>query len=576
VLCSNCGHDNPAMNRFCGMCGTPLPQKPITTPGAQSTLSFSHQPLESPQRSSPGSPVATQLPAADASPRRKTRPSAASRAPSPGAGASRTAAAHLAPTSVAEHKEPASSGERSYFTQAEEAESLEQFIAGFHYKPPSEEDELTMTGDKPILDSEVHAGAVATSNVSEEPTEIVEAPEPAPLETESTPRQEESDIVPQQEEVPYIESRTMEPPPFAMKNARTPTPERSGFLDLSEPASPEMPVEAAPSIGGPSFLGLSDTPALPPEDVGKVAPRSHWRAWVAAIVILTFAGLGALEWRAEKNQSSSGPIGVMKMQIERLKGKKGAVVTPASTTGTATEAAPAAAQPGASGPDVQVVPEQKPSQTTPPSNGNKPAGAPEKPATPGASSTTPAAPAPQTQAQPAKETAAPEQAQSNNTNGPATEGTTSEPAGTNAAQTSGKETQGPKSAPGAEELSRAQNASDAAAASAWLWKSVAKGNPEAPIKLANMYIKGDGVPQNCEQALVLLRSAAAKENAAASSRLGSMYAAGTCVPRDRVRAYEYISSAVEANPNAAWARDFRQQLWAHMTPQERSQAQKYR
>jgi TPR repeat protein len=91
-----------------------------------------------------------------------------------------------------------------------------------------------------------------------------------------------------------------------------------------------------------------------------------------------------------------------------------------------------------------------------------------------------------------------------------------------------------------------------------------------------MYIKGNGVPQNCEQALVLLRSAAAKDNAAAYSQLGSMYATATCVPRDRVRAYGYMSSAVEANPNAGWARDFREQLWAHMTPQERTQAQKYR
>ena len=105
---------------------------------------------------------------------------------------------------------------------------------------------------------------------------------------------------------------------------------------------------------------------------------------------------------------------------------------------------------------------------------------------------------------------------------------------------------------------------------------MAKGNPEAPIKLANMYIKGDGVSQSCDQAMVLLRSAAAKENAPARSRLGALYATGTCVPRDRVRAYEYMSQAVEANPNAAWARDFRKQLWEHMTPQEREEARKSR
>ena len=130
--------------------------------------------------------------------------------------------------------------------------------------------------------------------------------------------------------------------------------------------------------------------------------------------------------------------------------------------------------------------------------------------------------------------------------------------------------------PGADELAKANDASDAAAASAWLWKSVAKGNPEAPVRLANMYIKGDGVARSCEQAVVLLKSAAAKENAGARSRLGTLYATGTCVPRDRVRAYEYMSSALQANPNASGARDLREQLWAQMSPQERTQAEKYR
>jgi hypothetical protein len=143
------------------------------------------------------------------------------------------------------------------------------------------------------------------------------------------------------------------------------------------------------------------------------------------------------------------------------------------------------------------------------------------------------------------------------------------------AETTESKTEKPvKTTPGAEELAKAANASDAAAASAWLWKSVAKGNPEAPIKLANMYIKGDGVPQSCEQAMVLLRSAAAEENAAARSRLGALYATGTCVPRNRVRAYQYMNQALQVNPNAIWAKDFRQQLWTQMTPEERQQAQK--
>ena len=73
------------------------------------------------------------------------------------------------------------------------------------------------------------------------------------------------------------------------------------------------------------------------------------------------------------------------------------------------------------------------------------------------------------------------------------------------------------------------DASDPAAAAAWLWKATSRGNPVAPVRLADMYIKGQGVPRSCEQALVLLRSAATKENAPARNRLAALYANGTCV-----------------------------------------------
>src|ERR1035437_10450552 len=40
VVCSTCGYENQVGNRFCGMCGIPLPHRPLTTPGAQSTASL--------------------------------------------------------------------------------------------------------------------------------------------------------------------------------------------------------------------------------------------------------------------------------------------------------------------------------------------------------------------------------------------------------------------------------------------------------------------------------------------------------------------------------------------------------
>ena len=100
---------------------------------------------------------------------------------------------------------------------------------------------------------------------------------------------------------------------------------------------------------------------------------------------------------------------------------------------------------------------------------------------------------------------------------------------------SGNESDSPakKLAPGEQELAKASDASDAAAAAAWLWKATAKGNPEAPVRLADMYVKGDGVPRSCEQALVLLRAAADKGNAQARARLAQMNNSGSCAQRAR-------------------------------------------
>ena len=118
MFCTNCGFENPALHRFCGMCGTPLPQRPITAPGAQSTVGLTRLPLEVPQTT--GSTVAN---------------------------VSNASAIETPET------QPSGTAGSAYFSQAEQAESLEQFIAGFRYTPPAEEDEVTMTGNKPVLDS---------------------------------------------------------------------------------------------------------------------------------------------------------------------------------------------------------------------------------------------------------------------------------------------------------------------------------------------------------------------------------------------------------------------------------------
>jgi hypothetical protein len=62
-----------------------------------------------------------------------------------------------------------------------------------------------------------------------------------------------------------------------------------------------------------------------------------------------------------------------------------------------------------------------------------------------------------------------------------------------------------------------------------LWASVQAGNSSAAVALAELYIKGEGVPQNCNQARVLLLVASEKRNAGAIKRLAELDKTG-CPP----------------------------------------------
>ena len=61
---------------------------------------------------------------------------------------------------------------------------------------------------------------------------------------------------------------------------------------------------------------------------------------------------------------------------------------------------------------------------------------------------------------------------------------------------------------------------------AQLWASVQAGNSKAALELAELYIQGNGVPQNCTQARVLLMVASEKRNAGAIKRLQELDKSG--------------------------------------------------
>jgi len=60
----------------------------------------------------------------------------------------------------------------------------------------------------------------------------------------------------------------------------------------------------------------------------------------------------------------------------------------------------------------------------------------------------------------------------------------------------------------------------------WLWKAVGKQNTSAVILLADLYLRGDGVPKNCDQARLLLVAAAKKGASDAAEKLRSLESNG--------------------------------------------------
>jgi len=514
VFCNACGYENPHGHRFCGMCGTPLPQRPLTTPGAHSTANLT-----------------TTL-------------------PDPGHGAGSKKKLARSQVVTAESPKPPEAAPAGEMVPDL---SLEDYISQFHYVPPSSPDELTMTGETPVEEPD---SVSASEPVAEGAPPATEAEAPADSGKDIRERLGLDPAGPAEEPV-----------------------QRTRFLEISEPASePEgrPPVTPPPSfleVAEPAEIPHKDAPAVPDENPS----RGIWRVWLAAAVVAVFAVLGVMEWRSQVNGTNDGPIQVLRAKIRDLEhgGLSGGAPSQSASTSSANN--------GTTAPEEQTksVATSQTEVAPPQSSASSGAASVAQTASPGAG------PSPRTSAaagsapgsQPsASAGASPSSSQSKPSSGAAdTTGTTSTPAATtSSAPAATNEVPPKKPTPGTEEMAKARNASDTGAEAAWLWKATAKGNPDAPVMLADLYVKGDGVPRSCEQAMVLLKTAADKENLHARNRLASMYAAGTCVPRNRVQAYRWFSAALTADPNNSAAQQSREQLWQQMTPEEQTQAQKYR
>ncbi|HLW83986.1 MAG TPA: hypothetical protein VKR60_02150 [Candidatus Sulfotelmatobacter sp.] len=112
-------------------------------------------------------------------------------------------------------------------------------------------------------------------------------------------------------------------------------------------------------------------------------------------------------------------------------------------------------------------------------------------------------------------------------------------------------------------------------------KPAAKPKPPAPkrvpepadaVVVAEKYIYGRGVPQDCDRGMKTLRPSAARGNAKAMISLGALYATGVCAPRDLPTAYHWFALALRKQPNDQPLQDNMQKLWGQMTQPERQLA----
>jgi hypothetical protein len=412
-----------------------------------------------------------------------------------------------------------------------EDEDLKQFVANFRYSPPSETaDELTMRSEAPVIDKEAPAEFHHPSFDEDVP----------PPEAEPHPTGHEY----------YAPDGTTKP--------------SSRFLDVGE-VTKEAPKRAA--TGGASLLGLEDAgPVIPPAAAHRPSRVPGW-LWGSLLVLLAgFGALGFWKGRVQNMHAFRGPVEFARVEAHKLRQKIEEELArrkePSHDAENATTQTSApAAEPAKQEQPPQVGGSQTDAsgQTAPPVN------------TPATDTQSLVASTSDGQAKPATAASATQTP-------PAPDATVETAASETPARLEPPPPPKPSSKPqpGQQELAKAMQASDASAEAAWLWKATSRGNPEAPVRLAEMYIKGNGVPRSCEQALVLLRSAATKENAPARNRLAALYANGTCVVRDRVKAYELLTTALVADPNSEWAKENREALWNQMTPPERAMAQKYR
>lgn len=276
-------------------------------------------------------------------------------------------------------------------------------------------------------------------------------------------------------------------------NGDQPRPEtETEPADLESPAYHEIP---APRHELSLFQAYRETDADDANEYWNYEPppSTSYRGYIGLVLAILIAGLGYMAWRQMQSSQNSHEITPPPPVATQPVPAENQTPTPTKSEPPGSPAATNAVLP------AMATPEKRPTDsssaespnTAPPAASTKTANADASPSAPPASAT-------------AKNMAAP------------------------------TELSAASDRWGAEELAVAQRylngangqRRDTAEAARWLWKSIAKHNGEATLLLADLYLKGNGVPKNCDQARVLLDSAARKGIHGAGERLRNLQAFG--------------------------------------------------
>jgi hypothetical protein len=273
---------------------------------------------------------------------------------------------------------------------------------------------------------------------------------------------------------------------------------------------------AGTGVSGPSFLGLTDDHASEYADE-EPEPGSHFRRNLALAILAAVIILAAVQWRSIRDYGLSY-VQNGSMQVKQA--VKGAPQNPPAVAVDHTShdlALPPAT--GKAGAPVAVESSPNANRALPVQQASSPQPSQANPASASAQGTT----KPPAMSNPVADVPKNEP--------PAMVSRSAAKPPPFRTPPSARSVSPASPVPGAGEMNRAASASDAEARAAWLWKAVGKGNPQAPIELANMYVRGNGVVRSCDQAEVLLRSAAAKGNEQARINLQQIRSRGGCSAR---------------------------------------------